>query len=48
MQIAPTAENAVNATNCDALLLDDISRSDTIPYIDVACDTGTVAHEASA
>lgn len=48
VQIAPTAENAVNATNCDALLLDDISRSDTIPYIDVACDTGTVAHEASA
>lgn len=48
VKIAATAENAVNATNCDALLLDDLSRSDTIPYMDVARDDATIAHEASA
>ena len=48
VKIASNAENAVNATNCDALLMDDISRSDTIPYMDVARDDATLAHEASA
>ena len=48
VKISSSAENAVNATNCDALLMDDISRSDTIPYMDVARDDATLAHEASA
>lgn len=48
MDIKPTAEGAVNATECDALLLDDKSVSTTIPHIHVGTDDATVAHEASA
>ena len=43
-----TAENAVNSTNCDALLIDDISVSSTVPDIQVANGSSIVAHEASA
>lgn len=43
-----TAENAVNSTNCDALLIDDISVSCTVPDIQVDNGSGVVAHEASA
>ena len=48
VDIKPTAEWAVNATECDALLLDDKSVSTTIPHINVWTDDATVAHEASA
>ncbi|NCQ81809.1 hypothetical protein GW750_03220 [bacterium] len=44
----PSASNAVNSTECDALLLDDISISTAIPDIDIRNDSATIAHEATA
>ncbi|MCF7834625.1 Fe-S cluster assembly protein SufB [Candidatus Gracilibacteria bacterium] len=48
VKIAPQADNSVNSTNCDALLLDNISISNTIPDIVSDNDSSIVAHEASA
>lgn len=48
VNISWSADWAVNSTNCDALLLDDKSVSNTIPDIVVNNDNGVVAHEASA
>ena len=44
----PSAKNAVASTRCDALLLDEISVSDTIPVIQVKTDNATISHEATA
>jgi Fe-S cluster assembly protein SufB len=33
--------------NCDALILDEYSKSDTIPYIEVEEEKVTLAHEAT-
>ena len=48
VDIKASADNATNATECDALLMDDLSVSTTIPYIHVDNDSATIAHEASA
>lgn len=48
VDIKASATWATNSTECDALLLDDISISTTIPTIKVDNPDGTVAHEASA
>ncbi len=48
VEIRSSAQGAINSTECDALLLDDKSVSDTIPNIKVFTPTGVVAHEASA
>jgi len=48
VQITKNADNAVNSTDCDALLMDDKSVSTTIPLIDIQNGSATVAHEASA
>jgi Fe-S cluster assembly protein SufB len=48
VRIAKSAEHAVNHTECDALLLDAQSISNTIPEIICDTPTGVVAHEASA
>ena len=48
VQISSSAKNAVASTRCGALLLDDISISDTIPTIEVKTDDATVSHEATA
>ncbi len=48
VEVKKSAEYAVNATECDALLMDDQSISTTIPYIEVYNGTTTIAHEASA
>lgn len=48
VDIKASADNAINSTECDALLLDDKSISTTIPQIATANSTATVAHEASA
>jgi Fe-S cluster assembly protein SufB len=48
IQIQPSAENAVASTRCDALLLDEISVSDTIPTIEINTNDATVSHEATA
>ena len=46
--IGKWAEWATNHTQCDALLFDDTSISNTIPKIQSDNDTAIVAHEASA
>ncbi len=44
--VADCADNAISQTECDALILDPISVSDTIPDIKVDNPTATVNHEA--
>lgn len=46
VRVAKTAENAMVHTECDALILDPLSISDTVPDVQVACDSATVNHEA--
>ncbi len=48
VHIAKSANHAINHTQCDALLFDDTSISNTIPTINVQNDTAILAHEASA
>ncbi len=47
LKVAPGATNAVASVRCDALMLDDQSRSDTYPYIDIQEDDTTMTHEAT-
>jgi Fe-S cluster assembly protein SufB len=47
LRIAPGATGSVASVRCDALMLDDQSRSDTYPYIDVREDETTMTHEAT-
>ncbi|MFP4438130.1 MAG: Fe-S cluster assembly protein SufB [Chloroflexaceae bacterium] len=46
-KVAPGAYNSKLNVNCDALILDEISASDTIPYIEIEEDRTTLAHEAT-
>ena len=44
------SRNAVNSKSkvqCDALMLDNISKSDTIPVIEIKQDKVSIAHEAT-
>jgi len=43
----PGAAGSKSTVRCDALLVDDISRSDTYPYTDIREDDVSVGHEAS-
>lgn len=45
--IGPRAENARASVSCQSLMLDDMSRSDTIPAMDVRCASASVGHEAT-
>ena len=47
VKVVPGATNAVASVRCDALMLDDQSRSDTYPYIDIQEDDTTLTHEAT-
>lgn len=47
IDIKKSAKNAVSKVDCDGLILDNLSRSDTIPDIRVATDDALIAHEAS-
>jgi len=47
LKVAPGARNVVASVRCDALMLDDQSRSDTYPYIDIQEDDTTMTHEAT-
>jgi Fe-S cluster assembly protein SufB len=47
LKVSPGATNVVASVRCDALMLDDISRSDTYPYIDIQEDDTTMTHEAT-
>ncbi len=46
VKILPRAQDSQTNVQCDALLMNDGSRSDTHPYMDIACDTAEVGHEA--
>ena len=47
VQVREKAENCRVQVNCDALILDDKSRSDTYPVMEIKGDLATVEHEAS-
>ncbi len=47
LKVSPGATNVVASVRCDALMLDDNSRSDTYPYIDIQEDDTTMTHEAT-
>ncbi|NJK79463.1 MAG: Fe-S cluster assembly protein SufB [Chloroflexaceae bacterium] len=46
-KVAPGAYNSKINVNCDALILDEHSASDTIPYIEIEEERTTLAHEAT-
>jgi Fe-S cluster assembly protein SufB len=47
VQINKGAERSRSTVRCDALLVDDLSRSDTYPYVDVREDDVSMGHEAT-
>jgi Fe-S cluster assembly protein SufB len=47
VQIQEGAHGSKSTVKCDALLVDDISRSDTYPYVDVRDDDVSMGHEAT-
>ena len=47
LKVAPGAVHSSSSVVCDALLLDEDSRSDTYPYIEIEEDDVKVGHEAS-
>ncbi|WP_230398716.1 Fe-S cluster assembly protein SufB [Novisyntrophococcus fermenticellae] len=46
VKVAPEASGSKSAVACESLMLDDRSRSDTIPVMDIQCDEADVGHEA--
>lgn len=48
LDISSRAENAISHVNCDALILDRASRSDTAPVMKIRNNNVTLAHEATA
>ncbi len=48
LQVLPNAYGVTSNVECDALILDDYSRSDTIPDMKIANDDVSITHEASA
>ena len=47
LKVAKGATNVKSSVRCDALILDEKSRSDTYPYIEIAEEDATIAHEAT-
>ncbi|MPZ61133.1 MAG: Fe-S cluster assembly protein SufB [Propionibacteriales bacterium] len=47
VQVDDGAHHSKSTVKCDALLVDQISRSDTYPYVDVREDDVTMGHEAT-
>ena len=46
VRINPQAQNSKCSVSCESLMLDDISRSDTIPVNDIRTDEVEFSHEA--
>ena len=44
--VNPQAENSKSAVSCQSLMIDDVSRSDTIPAMDVRTNQADIGHEA--
>ncbi|HEX5266913.1 MAG TPA: Fe-S cluster assembly protein SufB [Acidimicrobiales bacterium] len=47
VRVEEGAENSKSFVRCDALMLDDESRSDTYPYMEVAEEDARIGHEAT-
>jgi len=47
LQVNDGAHHSASTVKCDALLVDQISRSDTYPYVDVREDNVSLGHEAT-
>ena len=47
VQVLEGCHGSKSTVKCDALLIDDISRSDTYPYVDVREDDVSMGHEAT-
>lgn len=47
IQVTEGSKNCASSVRCDALLVDDISRSDTYPYNDIREDDVSMGHEAT-
>lgn len=47
IQVSGHADHAKNHTQCDAMLLDDLSQSNTYPTMDIKNNTAHISHEAS-
>ena len=47
VRVEPGAKKSRSSVVCDALILDDISRSDTYPYIEIEEQDVSIGHEAS-
>ncbi len=47
VEVREGASHSSSSVKCDALLVDQISRSDTYPYVDVREDDVSMAHEAT-
>jgi Fe-S cluster assembly protein SufB len=47
VEVHKGAHGSRSSVKCDALLVDDISRSDTYPYVDIREDDVTMGHEAT-
>lgn len=47
VKINPGAKNAKNFTQCDSLMIGNSSRSNTVPYTDIANNSAQIEHEAT-
>ncbi len=47
LHIAKNADNVKSAIRCDALLVDNDSKTATFPYMEINNDTSTITHEAT-
>ncbi len=47
VKVVKGAENCRSTVNCDALILDEHSRSDTYPYMEIEEDKVSIGHEAT-
>lgn len=48
LHVDKNATNAKSSVRCNALLLDEASKTNTLPYMEVMGDDATITHEASA
>ena len=47
LRVDPESKRVKSTVRCDALILDDKSRSDTYPYMEIYEEDSTISHEAS-
>ena len=47
LHVSKAADNVKSTVRCDALLLDEISKTSTYPYNEINNDTATITHEAT-